>query len=108
MTTIAQAWDSAKQSGPNINCRVYGTVKMIKDGQWIFARDESRLGAQWWAYNLETGERIATGHYVMTGVTRFMYERHVAQGGNRNFTVAGGPGRAVHRGRLTTRHYRDK
>lgn len=107
-TTIAQAWQSAKQTGANANCRVHGTVKMIRDGEWIYAQDQYRRLAQWWAYNLETGERVATGHNLMTDVTRFMCERHLTQGGNQGYVVTGGPGKAVHRGRMITRQYRAK
>jgi hypothetical protein len=87
------SWDTATRTA-NRNVRIAGSVRIVRDGQWEFRLNEASRKGTWWAMSLETGEVIRTGQTVMTDVRRFMYNRHVARGGNQGFTIASGPQRA--------------
>lgn len=95
---VTEIWENAQRT-TNANMRYADSVKLVRDGRWIFAQDQSRLGANWWVYDTETGERIKTGCATMTDVNRFMYDRNRAN--NSQVTVAGGPGRAISARRYT-------
>lgn len=88
------SWETATKTA-NRNVRVAGTVRIVRDGgQWEYRLNETARKGTWWALNLQTGERIRTGQTTMTDLKAFMYDLHVARGGNKGVTIASGPERA--------------